>query len=268
MNWSLWGQQALTIMKMELKRYILARRWLGVYAAAFAPVGLLLIAAFQMRPDRQSLSDLSEMYAFLFQTYILRLAIFLSCALVFSQLFRGEILEKTLHFYLLSPVRREVIAFGKYLAGVAALSLLFATTAILTNIIIYLPNSSRTSFFLEGDGISNLVRYVLVTILACVAYGGIFTLSGLLFRNPIVSAFVVGMWEAFYFILPETLQKLTVMHYLQSLLPLIIDRGPFSVVIDPSGALWSIVTLVGVAMGFVWLSGKALCRTEVTYTAD
>ena len=267
MNWSLWSQQALTIMKMELKRYILARRWLGVYAAAFAPVGLLLIAALWLT-ERLSISDFSEMYAFLFQTYILRLAIFLSCALVFSQLFRGEILEKTLHFYLLAPVRRELIAVGKYLAGVVALSALFATTTILTNVMIYLPNSSWSGFFLEGAGISNLVRYVLVTILACVAYGGIFTAAGLLFKNPIVSAFGVGMWEAFYFILPESLQKFTVMHYLQSLLPLVIDRGPFSVMIDPTGAVWSVAILVGIAMGFVWISGKVLCRSQVTYVAD
>jgi ABC-type transport system involved in multi-copper enzyme maturation permease subunit len=253
---------------MELKRYVLARRWLGVYAAAFAPVGLLVIAAFQIRRNPPSISDLSEMYAVLFQTYMLRLAIFLSCALVFSQLFRGEILEKTLHFYLLAPVRREVIAAGKYLAGVAALTVLFTTTTILTNILIYIPRSSWQEFFLEDAGLSNLFWYVLVTVLACVAYGSIFTLCGLLFRNPITSAFVVGLWEAFYFILPETLQKFTVMHYLQSLLPLVIDRGPFSVVIDPSGVLWSILILAGVAAGFVWTAGKVLSRSEVTYAAD
>ncbi len=49
MKWNLWVMQALTIMKTELKRYVLARRWLGVYAAAYAPVALLLAVAVQIR---------------------------------------------------------------------------------------------------------------------------------------------------------------------------------------------------------------------------
>ena len=108
---------------------------------------------------RQSISDLSEMYALYFQTFALRLSIFFSCALVFSQLFRGEILEKTLHFYLLSPVRREVIAAGKYLAGVFAMALIFSTSTILTNVLIYCP-TPVDDFFLEGPGLSYLTLYV------------------------------------------------------------------------------------------------------------
>jgi hypothetical protein len=107
-----------------------------------------------------------------------------------------------------------------------------------------------------------------VTVLACLAWGSIFMLAGLLFRNPIISVFVVGAWEAFYFILPETLQKFTVMHYLQSLLPIVIDRGPFSVVIDPTNPVLSVVIVLGVVAGFVWLSGKALRRTQISYSTD
>jgi hypothetical protein len=125
-----------------------------------------------------------------------------------------------------------------------------------------------SEFFLEGPGLSYLARYVLVTVLACLAWGSIFMLAGLLFRNPIISVFVVGAWEAFYFILPETLQKFTVMHYLQSLLPIVIDRGPFSVVIDPTNPVLSVVIVLGVVAGFVWLSGKALRRTQISYSTD
>jgi ABC-type transport system involved in multi-copper enzyme maturation permease subunit len=268
MKWSLWAGQALTIMKVELKRYVLGRRWIGVYAAAYAPVALLLaVTAFQTRA-RFSISDLSEMYAFFFQTFALRLSIFFSCALVFSQLFRGEILEKTLHFYLLAPVRREVIAAGKYMAGVVAMGAIFGTSTILTNILMYMPNSSWTNFFFEDAGLSNLARYVLVTLLACAAYGGVFTLTGLYFRNPVIPAILVAAWEAFYFVLPATLQKVTVMHYLQSLLPLIIDRGPFSVVVDASSAVFSVLALLSVCALLVWASGKLLCKTQITYSAD
>jgi ABC-type transport system involved in multi-copper enzyme maturation permease subunit len=271
MKWSLWAGQAVTIMNVELKRYVLGRRWIGVYAAAYAPVALLL-AVLALQPGgpagRISLSDRSQMYAFFFQTFALRLSVFFSCALVFSQLFRGEILEKTLHFYLLAPVRREVIAAGKYMAGVVAMGAIFGTSTILTNILIYMPLPSWSSFFLEDAGLSNLVRYFLVTLLACAAYGGIFTFTGLYFRNPIIPAILVAGWEAFYFVLPASLQKVTVMHYLQSLLPLIIDRGPFSVVVDASSAVFSVLALLGICVLLVWASGRMLCKTQITYSAD
>jgi ABC-type transport system involved in multi-copper enzyme maturation permease subunit len=268
MNRDLWIRQALVVMKVELKRYVLARRWLGVYFAAFGPVVLLLFVGIRMRWRGVSLSDLTEMYAFFYQTFMLRLAIFFSCALVFSQLFRGEVLEKTLHFYLLAPARREVITAGKFLAGSVAMSVIFGLSTLLTNLLIYLPAASGSTFFLEGDGIPNLIRYILATTLACLAYGGVFTLTGLWFRNPVIPALVIGLWEAFYFVLPGSLQKLTIMHYVQSLLPLVIDRGPFSVVVDASSGLFSVLVLLGVAGLLVWAAGKALRRTEITYSAD
>ena len=268
MSRSLAFRQTQTIAKMELSRYILARRWLGVYLAAFAPVFLLILVVFRPNARVQTVADVTEAYAVLFQTFVLRLSVFLSCALVFSQLFRGEVLEKTLHFYLLSPVRREIIALGKYVAGVSAIGLLFGIATILENVLIYGATTSVSTFFLEGPGLSYLFRYVLVIVLACAAWGAMFMLAGLLFKNPIIFAFVLGLWEAFYFILPESLQKLTVMHYLQSLLPILIDRGPFSVVIDPTPGILSVAILIGIATAFVYLSGKALGRTQITYSTD
>jgi ABC-type transport system involved in multi-copper enzyme maturation permease subunit len=268
MKWNVWSKQALTIMGVELKRYILARRWLGVYAAALAPVALLIVATAFAPRNRLTVSDRSQLYAVFYQTFALRLSIFFSCALVFSQLFRGEILEKTLHFYLLSPVRREVIAAGKYLAGIVAIGSLFAVSTILTNILIYVPSTTWPAFFLEGEGLGYLARYIGVTVLACVAYGSVFMFTGLYFRNPIIPAIVVGLWEGFFFFLPANLQKVTVMHYLQSLLPLVIDRGPFSVIVDPSSALFSILVLLSMTVLLVWASGRALRRTQVTYSAD
>ena len=268
MNRDLRIRQALVVMKVELKRYILARRWIGVYLAAFAPVVLLLFVGIRMRWRAVSVSDLSQMSAFFYQTFMLRLAIFFSCALVFSQLFRGEMLEKTLHFYLLAPVRREVIAAGKFLAGAVAMAAIFGASTILTNLFIYLPASSGPTFLLEAEGASYLIRYILVTALACMAYGGVFTLTGLQFRNPVVPAIVIGLWEAFYFVLPATLQKFTIMHYLQSLLPLVIDRGPFSVVVDASSAVFSVLVLLTLAGLLVWAAGKRLISTEITYSAD
>jgi hypothetical protein len=61
-----------------------------------------------------------RIFAVIFQFFYLRLAIFFGCLGIFMNLFRGEMLDKTLHFWFLMPVRREVLLAGKYIAGLTA----------------------------------------------------------------------------------------------------------------------------------------------------
>src|SRR5262249_50540060 len=48
----------------------------------------------------------SIMFAGVFQFFFLRLAVFFGCLGIFMNLFRGEILDRSLHFYFLAPIRR------------------------------------------------------------------------------------------------------------------------------------------------------------------
>ena len=267
MNWNIWIRQTLIVTKAELQRYFLAKRWIGVYFIAAAPVFLLLVAALGPENRGPSTAAGSGIYAIFFQTFWLRFAIFFSCMAVFSQMFRGEMLEKTLHFYLLTPVRREVITAGKYLAGLVSMGGIFTAGTILTNVLIYARNPNYADFFLQGDGGPQLVRYVLATILACAVYGGIFLLFGLRFRNPIIPSIILLAWETFYFVLPAGMQKFTVMHYIQSFLPR-IDLGPFAVVVDPTSPFIGVPLLLLLAAALVWVSGGLLKRTEINYGTD
>src|SRR5262249_16885278 len=70
-----------------------------------------------------------QVFAVVFQYFYLRLAIFFGCLGIFMNLFRGEMLDKTLHFWFLAPVRRDVLLAGKYLAGVAASTVIFTAGA-------------------------------------------------------------------------------------------------------------------------------------------
>src|ERR1043165_8359044 len=106
MNWRLWSRQIDAIVRLELRRYLLARRWLGVYLLALAPIALFTMRAAAIRGSGPSVQRATEIYAQFYQLFVLRFGIFFCCAVIFSQLIRGEILEKTLHFYLLAPVRR------------------------------------------------------------------------------------------------------------------------------------------------------------------
>ena len=63
------------------------------------------------------LDDDTNVLAGIVQFYYIRLGVFFGCLGIFARLIRGEMIERSLHFYLLAPVRREVLLLAKYAAG-------------------------------------------------------------------------------------------------------------------------------------------------------
>ena len=66
-------------------------------------------------------------------------------------LFRGELVDRSLHYYFLSSVRREVLVVTKYLSGLVTAIILFASTTIVSMLLLYLPHfySQSIRFFTE-----------------------------------------------------------------------------------------------------------------------
>jgi ABC-type transport system involved in multi-copper enzyme maturation permease subunit len=269
-QWQLWSSQIDGIVRYDLRRYWHGRRWMGVYLMVLAPV-ILLTLRWSFAPARnldRAIETLQFIYAGFFQTFVLRLAIFFSCMTIFSQMVRGEILEKTLHYYLLVPVRREVLALGKYVAGLVATVSLFIFCVTATYLLLFLPSHSAAAFFSNGQGIPHLARYLVVSMLACLGYGAVFLLVGLYFKNPIVPALGIALWESFNFVLPSVLQKISVIHYLNELCPVPIPRSPFAVVTGPTSPFISVPGLLMVTCVVLFVVGFKIRRTEITYSAD
>ena len=88
------------------------------------------VSSVELRPV-YNVAQETIVFAGVFQFFYLRLAIFFGCLGVFMNLFRGEILDKSLHFYFLAPIRREVLMVGKFLAGLLATCLIFVTSELL-----------------------------------------------------------------------------------------------------------------------------------------
>jgi ABC-type transport system involved in multi-copper enzyme maturation permease subunit len=170
----------------------------------------------------ESLDKGSLLFASTFQTYFLRLAVFFGCVGVFINLFRGEMLDKSLHFYLLTPMRREVLLLGKYLAGLLATVVIFTTSAGLQWLaLLWRYDHSIVAQYLAGPGWGHILSYLAVTFLACVGYGSIFLAAGMFFRNPIVPTVIVLLWEGANVFMPEVLKKISLIFYLQSLCPVV-----------------------------------------------
>lgn len=271
-NWGLWRRQIAGILAIEARRNLVGRRALFVYLLAFAPVALLALRLVVPVPQRaiESIGGVSVMYAIIFRTFVLRLAIFFGCVGIFTRLIRGDMLEQILHYYLLSPVRREVLIAGKYLAGVLSTGLIFGVSTVLSYILLHLPAGwvAFEEFVIKGPGFGHLLSYVGLVILACIGYGAVFLLIGLFFRNPIIPAALILGWEYINFLLPPLLKKFSVIYYLESLCPVPIPQGSITILAEPAPAWLAIPGLIVVSGFILLIAGLKIRRMEISYAEE
>jgi ABC-type transport system involved in multi-copper enzyme maturation permease subunit len=218
----------------------------------------------------------SLIFATVFQFFYLRLAIFFGCVGIFTNLFRGELLDRSLHFYLLAPIRREVLLVGKYLAGLIATVVIFTTSTALQLVAIgwHLTGPAMTEY-LRGPGLGHIGAYLGVTALACLGYGSVFLAAGLLFRNPIIPAAVVLLWESANPFLPAALKKISVIFYLQSMCPVVAkpnDMPALAALLMSSAeatpALWAVSGLVVLTIAVLAVAARQARKLEINYSSD
>lgn len=271
--WRLWRAQIAAILRLEIKKNFWARRAIPVYLLAAAPAvlyGIHLLALWQGLSRCSGRGD-AMVYAGMFQFYYLRLGIFFGCVFVFMNLFRGEVLEKSLHYYFLAPVRRELLVVGKYLSGLVTGVALFGGGAALSFLIL-VPHIAafRNQSLFATEAPAHLLAYTGVAVLAVAGYGAVFLFMGLIFRNPIIAAVVVLIWESINAFLPPLLKKISVIFYLDALCPVeITQRGRiFALTVDPPPAGVAIPGLLLLSLALVALSSLRIRRMEISYGTE
>lgn len=268
----LWLRQIAAIMRLELKKNFFGKRAVLVYLMALMPVGLLLLIAILPPAAREWLdfSAYPKIFSGLYNALILRTVVFFGCAWIFMNLFRGELVDRSLHYYFLSSVHREVLVAGKYIAGLVTAGILFVGVTIVSMLLLFFPHfySASLRFFFEGPGLSQLLTYAGITLLACIGYGAFFIVVGLFVRNPIIPALLLYGWEWINFLLPPLLKKISVIHYLNSLVPVPISEGPFAVVAEPTPAYISVPGLLIVTAIVLIAAGSRIRRMEIRYGSD
>jgi len=263
------------VMRLELKKTFLSRRGWWIYFLALGPLGITLLhwlveSRIGRNGNRHSIGEDSIIFAGIFMFYYLRAGIFFGCMGIFSNLFRAEMLEKTLHYYFLTPLRREWLVAGKYLAGLVMAVVLFGASVALSFLTIgghFGPN--WTDYLLHGPGLTQLGGYVLVTALACVGYGAVFLMSGLFFKNPMIPAAVVWVWENLNPFLPSLLKKISVIFYLKSLCPVEVPiPPPFNVMVvdaEPTPFWVAVPGLLALSLILLMYSAASARTTEISY---
>src|SRR5580765_7345341 len=139
--WSLWVRQIRAIFRLEVEKNFLGRRAILLYLLALLPVPPLALAAIFTPPGRewQDFTNYNMIFAIVYGGLILRTVVFFGCGWIFMNLFRGDIIDRSLHFYFLSPVRREVLVVGKYVSGLATSIILFTMTTVVSMLLLYFP---------------------------------------------------------------------------------------------------------------------------------
>jgi ABC-type transport system involved in multi-copper enzyme maturation permease subunit len=276
-TWQLRRTQVGTIVRLELGKTLLSLRGLWLYLLAFAPaviVGLhALVAAAAPGRHVHTLEDDTEVLAGLFQLYYLRVGIFFGCLGIFTRLFRGEMMEKSAHYYLLTPVRRELLAVGKFLAGAIAAASSLGLGVLAAFLLMYCHfGPEARAFMLGGPGLGHLGAYLLVTVLACLGYGALFLLIGLLAKNPILPAIGVLLWESVNHLLPASLKLLSVIFYLEPLLPVSIPAkgltALFAIPAEPIATAIAVPGLLVVTTVILAFACWRVRETEINYSAD
>lgn len=272
-GFSRWLLQVRAMLGLELRKTFLRPRALPVVLVAFLPV---LVLALRMLATRlqaipaQAVGDVAQTYGVIFQLFFLRLVVFFGCFGIFTYLVRGEMLERSLHFYFLAPLRRDVFVVGKYLAGVVAGFALFGLSVVLQLALCFLPRMTEggRAYLLGGPGAGHALAYLGITLLAVAGYGAVFLALGMLVKNPMIPAALILGWEWLNFLLPPALKKLSVIHYLQSLCPVPVPHGPFALPAEPTPAVLSLVGLLALVAVLLFFAARRSRRLEVLYSAD
>lgn len=250
-----WG-----LMRLEWRRQLMTPRVLWPLLLAFLPVGITAaIAWVAIRFAEGEVHELPEVYANLYHGLVVRVVLFFGSLALFVNLVRGEVEDRTLHYLLLTPVRRPAIVVAKFLAAVGTGWLLFVGATAASFAIMQIPGGfGRMSM-------SDLASYCAMTALGVVGYGAAFLLLGTLLRSPGYLVALFFGWEWFEFLLPPLLKQLSVVHYIKVLTPFPIAEGPFALLAEPVPPALAVLKVALYAAIGVAIAAVVASRTDLDY---
>ena len=127
--------------------------------------------------------------------------------------------------------------------------------------------------FWNAGGMGQVFWYAVAAALGCVGYGSVFLAAGLYVRNPIIPAALLLIWDGVNGILPHVLQKMSILHYLQSLCPVpapMDDDAPTLIRLlaapaAPASRPEAILGLLLLTAFVLWIASLAVRRMQISY---
>ncbi len=238
-------RQAWVVIGLTI-RYLLGTRR-AVTTGLLAAVPLILTASL-------ALARVASFNILLFQD--LMVPLLLQVVLIFvtlvsaTTLIREEIEDNTLPFLLTRPVSKPAIAAYKYVGYLLAVLVLLIPPLVLAFAVTV--GYSGDAFAADADVLSG---FLLATVLGSAAYGAFFLFLSVLVRKPLAIGLLFGfVWESIVGSIPGDVPKLSVIHYLRTILKGTIAVGPLTGYRTDLSAVEAIAVLVAFSVAMVILA--------------
>ena len=199
-------------------RYLLGtRRVIATALLAVVPI-ILTVSLAAARVERFNI--------LLFQD--LMIPLFLQVVLIFvtlvnaTALIREEIDDNTLPFLLTRPISKPALVAYKYVGYLIAILVLVLPPVVVA----YGVTEAYGGLGFTADA-DVLWGFLAVTILGTAAYGALFLFISVLVRRPLAVGLLIGfVWESVVDSIPGDVPKLSVIHYLKTILKDVVAIGP------------------------------------------
>jgi len=253
------GNNIKTLFSFFFKTGIRSRRAKLFFLVSLIPTVIFVIVRVValVNPDRHF--SLPGLYLQVGGVFYFQLFIQLLCLFYGSAVISDELDNKTLVYLTTSPVSRASILTGKFLAH-WVISIIIIIGGIVISFVMANFSKLTQVEYLEKLGLLSGVAFLAIS-----AYSALFTFLGILMKKSIlVGLFFIFGWESVVQLFPGTTQKLTVNHYIKSLLPANLSgtRSILPFRLQSSPAPEAIVTLVFIALIFLCLAAFLFYKKE------
>jgi ABC-2 type transport system permease protein len=219
MDWTESVRKAWVVTGLTLRYLLTTRRAIATGLLALVPVILTLSLA----GARVATFDI-----ILFQQ--LMIPLFLQVVLIFvtlvnaTALIREEIDDNTLPFLLTRPISKPALVAYKYVGYLVAVGVVLVPPVIVA----YTVTEAYGGLAFTAD-LDVLGGFLATTILGSAVYGALFLFISVLVRRPLAAGLLIGfVWESVVDSIPGDVPKLSVIHYLKTILKDVIAVSPLA----------------------------------------
>src|SRR5467141_1675661 len=186
----------------------------------------------------------------------LMIPLFLQVVLIFvtlvnaTTLIREEIEDNTLPYWLTRPISKPAVVLYKYLGYLIAVLVLLVPPIILAYTVTeaYQGNGLTANLDILGG-------FLVTNVIGSAAYGAVFLFISVLVRKPLAVGLLFGfVWESIVGSIPGDVPKLSVVHYLKSVLKGMIAIGPMTTYQSDISAGTAVLLLVGLSVAMIVLT--------------
>jgi len=260
---------ALRVFDLSVGQMLWSRRTVFMGLAVGAPVVIALV----MRTiDEMGMSVLrvngvrvggSVIFGGVFWLLYLRFVVPVLGAFYGTSLMSDEVEDRTITYLFTRPVPRGAVIIGKYLSYLACTELVVLPSVTAAYLLI-IPVGGGSI----GATFPLLLADLGILAAGLAVYGAVFALIGALVPRPLVAGLLLVFgWEQVALLVPGYLRRLTVAHYLQSLVPHAMPQDDTMSAIQslfsaPPSVTSSLVTLAAITAVALWLAARTVESRE------